>query len=716
MATAPNFKSVRFFTVLGLMALLISCAKEDSSPRGKLNRGDTTPDAPAAQSSPDSSEPVAAPSPTVAAEQAKAEAQIFTKGEKSFKLEAFKIPEIIIERQIRRGEKPSLPSTAYQMHDADLVIDLERDEMRLKVDIEANGVREKVELKGSFNKLSQIWEGQLLATDETILKERRIQAVVLCIKPYMCDQVWMDLYYYVNGKPERRQFVSGAEPAMVPISENLSIPLPKADANGMVDLPEEFLNGLKEEEALQEESESAAATVQPATPQAPVTPKTYPLDPNLKRAVEEQAKKKAAQMPPLPRKRPDRPAAKTPETSAPAKPATAPPEMFNHNIPQDEALKKKLEEYIANKGNANKPAAQMPPLPRKRPDRPAAKTPETSAPAKPATAPPEMFNHNIPQDEALKKKLEEYVANQSKPATTPVAPAVVEEAPAPPKVIPFPRPLSERPPEPKPAPAPVVSSKTVQVHQDDIPIEYTTEMQLPLPSQSQFSIQGAEDLKIDIGDDKRWGIQAKGSHTNGSLQNGIKIDEKGCGYKRRNASGQIWGTGLLLEMITEAACIAENEIKRGFPLLIGSISLRYGGDGGDRRKFGHSSHRNGLDVDLGIYHKNQNISQFWNPLQSNFASNFDYEKNWSFLKALHSTSEKRVMIVFLDKGIKSKMCKWVKEKEGLPSDPSSPEYRALRHLSHWAGHANHYHVRLYCPSTTGCVNKQADPRASGTGC
>jgi penicillin-insensitive murein endopeptidase len=167
----------------------------------------------------------------------------------------------------------------------------------------------------------------------------------------------------------------------------------------------------------------------------------------------------------------------------------------------------------------------------------------------------------------------------------------------------------------------------------------------------------------------------------------------------------------MLEMISQAACAVTQKFpERDFPLLIGNISKRL------RGSFGHASHQTGLDADIGFYNHEKAVSSFWKPLDGNFDKNFDYEKNWMFLKALQSTEEQRLMIVFVDQKIKDRLCQWVKKTEGLPKDPESAAYKALRHLRHWSGHNNHFHVRLYCPDTAGCQNMNADPNFSGTGC
>lgn len=526
--------------------------------------------------------------------------EVFIQGQRSYQFEAFKLPQVIIDRKSRRGEKVPSSGNLYEMHSSHLVIDLSKDKMILEVDLEAEGRREEIRLEGTFDRQGRNWLSNLYATDPVVRGERRVQAVVFCLRPFICDQIWMDLYYLVQGELKRRQFVVGAEKPQISLSESLSIPLPDVDSKGHLLIPPAPV--LEEDE--DHEDEASERVAPPSQP--PVAP------------VEVQ------------------PESSGNEEAAPAPAENTPEENFDGTTveqprSQPENVQEAPEDEQPVMPEAQAPVMQIPPLPRPRPK-----------------------NH-----------------------------------------------------EPQ------------KVHVDEVTVEYSTELQLPPPEIGQYSVQGAENLQIRLSG--RWSPQAMGSHTNGYLENGTLMEHRGCGIKRRDTPGRAierasqdttasWGTDLMMEMLNEAACAVERK-KSGHPLLVGNISIRRGGKYGS-----HSSHQTGLDADLGFYHKKKDITAYWRPLDGDFEANFDYERNWNFLKALHSTAEERLMIVFVDQGIKNKLCRWVERTEGLPRDENSPAYKALRHLRHWAGHANHYHVRLYCPGTSGCQNRDADPNFSGTGC
>lgn len=514
---------------------------------------------------------------TPAASGVQTSADVFVEGSRGFKFEPFKLPDVIIDRKQRRGEDLPAPHSLYSMHEAQLVIDLSKDKMLLNVDIEADGEREQIQLEGSFDRQGRNWLSNLYAVDPVIKNERRIQAVVFCLRPFICDQIWMDLYYHVKGELKRRQFVVGAEKPRISLSETTSVPLPEVNEDGLLVIPRTSM--------INDEDSERQWDTPPPPPESDSQP------------IQEEDSQESSQEP----------------------------------IAVEDAEEEEVDESVPAMPEVDQAPSQIPPMPRRR---------------------PEVFNR---------------------------------------QAIPI----------------------------DDATIEYSTEMQLPPPEVSEHSVQGAELLQINLSGG--WSAQAKGSHTNGYLENGTLMTHRGCGFKRRDVPSRpiqrssedttaSWGTDLMMEMLSEAACAAER-VKPGHPLLVGNISIRRGGKYGS-----HSSHQTGLDADLGFYHRNRDISAYWRPLEENFEANFDYEKNWAFLKALHSAAEQRLMIVFVDRGIKAKLCKWVEQNEGLPTDSSSAAYKALRHLRHWDGHANHYHVRLFCPGTSGCVNSDADPNFSGTGC
>lgn len=154
---------------------------------------------------------------------------------------------------------------------------------------------------------------------------------------------------------------------------------------------------------------------------------------------------------------------------------------------------------------------------------------------------------------------------------------------------------------------------------------------------------------------------------------------------------------------------------KGLPdVLIGDLSLSHGG----LMPGGHKSHQNGLDADIWFYHptiakrrltlkereqvgaisvankRNHTLSKHWNQQQAH-------------LLELAASSDE-VERIFVNPAIKQALCQQAdKDKQA--------DYSWLSKLRPWWGHADHFHVRLICPSSDSKCLAQA-PVPSGTGC
>lgn len=206
--------------------------------------------------------------------------------------------------------------------------------------------------------------------------------------------------------------------------------------------------------------------------------------------------------------------------------------------------------------------------------------------------------------------------------------------------------------------------------------------------------------------------QAVGFYSNGELVNGSHLDDEGKGFiKLFRERDRAWGTQELVTVITETA----STLKENFPdsehLQIGDLGQEKGG-----KITRHSSHQNGLDVDIVYYRENRQeqdlnevdgfIEQF--VVNGKLTPNFDLERNWALIKMLgHNPLVARM---FVDPVIKKSLCNYAKmEKDFLDHT------EALRKLRPLTGHADHVHVRLNCPeNSTRCIKQ--DPPSEGSGC
>lgn len=174
---------------------------------------------------------------------------------------------------------------------------------------------------------------------------------------------------------------------------------------------------------------------------------------------------------------------------------------------------------------------------------------------------------------------------------------------------------------------------------------------------------------------------------------------------------RIWGAEPMIDMIQKAAM----DMARKYPgkdrLQVEDISAKEGGE-----IEGHNSHENGLDVDLGYFkadgveHDPIKKGQYYaDPMVINgkISPNFDVERNWELMKALHRHGN--VQKIFVDQVLKNEFCRYAKSKGELAAN-----VEVLRSLRHVTNHQDHMHVRLRCPKgATRCKNAPEAPAGSG---
>lgn len=204
-----------------------------------------------------------------------------------------------------------------------------------------------------------------------------------------------------------------------------------------------------------------------------------------------------------------------------------------------------------------------------------------------------------------------------------------------------------------------------------------------------------------------------GSVDAGSLLNGECLPQDGEGYMQLFRDAQrIWGASPMINMIQKSAA----DISRRYPncdrMQVEDISAKGGGD-----IDGHSSHENGLDVDIGYYKKDcvehdpiKKKQMYADPMVINnrVSPNFDVERNWELMKSLHEHGD--VQKIFVDQVLKNEFCRYAKSKGDYQKN-----IKVLRSMRHVTNHADHMHVRLRCPPNAKQCRNQPEPPA-GSGC
>jgi len=206
--------------------------------------------------------------------------------------------------------------------------------------------------------------------------------------------------------------------------------------------------------------------------------------------------------------------------------------------------------------------------------------------------------------------------------------------------------------------------------------------------------------------------RAVGFYTNGSLEDGGCIPSEGEGYMQlyRNVNN-IFATRPLLSMIVETGRDMDEKYPNRDRLQVEEMSAREGGE-----IDGHASHENGLDVDIQFYKVNEvehipTAQQYYAPkmvVGDAVSPNFDVERNWELMKALHRHGN--VQRIFIDIKLKNALCSYARSTGDFAANT-----KVLRSLQHQTNHQDHIHVRLRCPPGNNRCVPQGDPPA-GHGC
>lgn len=197
-----------------------------------------------------------------------------------------------------------------------------------------------------------------------------------------------------------------------------------------------------------------------------------------------------------------------------------------------------------------------------------------------------------------------------------------------------------------------------------------------------------------------FGSQPVGYYNQGSLIDGECMPESGEGFIQLFRDvGHIYGTTEMIDMLERTASDMNKKYPGKDRLQIEDISARNGGDIDP-----HGSHENGLDVDIQYFKANgeEFVPTRMNPYApemvegSTVSSNFDVERNWELVKALHKNGQ--VQMIFMDQNLKNAVVNYARSKGEYAGHMK--EINSLRHVEN---HRDHMHVRLACPaSAKGC--------------
>lgn len=226
----------------------------------------------------------------------------------------------------------------------------------------------------------------------------------------------------------------------------------------------------------------------------------------------------------------------------------------------------------------------------------------------------------------------------------------------------------------------------------DDPDEVTL-AQLPAPPTTRM------DLPAPPRDDDAPGSRAA---TSGPLVGAVQLPRDRAYYLRHPQ--RAWGMPHVVES-TRAAVIA---VKKKHPgvhrLAIGDLSARRGG-----RLSGHKSHRNGRDVDVGLYFR-RSPSSYPQRFVGADAAPLDHAATWALIEAFYEQSKRPggPVQIFLDFEVQGAIHDWAR-KQGVSRRVlrevfQYPHGRWARRglVRHEPAHDDHLHVRYGCPAKARC--------------
>ena len=192
--------------------------------------------------------------------------------------------------------------------------------------------------------------------------------------------------------------------------------------------------------------------------------------------------------------------------------------------------------------------------------------------------------------------------------------------------------------------------------------------------------------------DLRNGGQAVGKANDGSLLGASLLAKEGEGYVRSSSDATSWGAGSMISLLENSSALYMQTYNPSVKIYIGDISLQTGG-----KYSPHSSHQNGLDVDV-LYMGNKRYDSVFDK-DGNLTDRYNYQANWDYWRIVVSQqilkNDKPVSIVsmiLVDPKLKELIDIWAQAQNF--TDPLDAEI--LKLLRPTVAHDDHFHLRLRC--------------------
>ncbi len=206
-----------------------------------------------------------------------------------------------------------------------------------------------------------------------------------------------------------------------------------------------------------------------------------------------------------------------------------------------------------------------------------------------------------------------------------------------------------------------------------------------------------------------------GTPMDGYLEMGEVLPKKGAGYvltEQARSRKARFGVKELVALVKQAAFKVHRKHAGGL-LKVADLSVRKGG-----RIDHHGSHQNGRDVDFIFYltdsKGNPVESHGFIPVDANGYSTdppmkyrFDTKRNWALVDAMLRSDKAKVQFIFVSNDIKTLLINYAKENGASPRNIQMAT-QIMRQPGKKA-HMDHFHVRIYCPSSDKPTCKDIGP-------
>jgi penicillin-insensitive murein endopeptidase len=181
--------------------------------------------------------------------------------------------------------------------------------------------------------------------------------------------------------------------------------------------------------------------------------------------------------------------------------------------------------------------------------------------------------------------------------------------------------------------------------------------------------------------------------TNGRLDRAVDFSAVAkaipeIGFAIGDTRDHTFGTYTLIHVLAELGQYVKDILPK-HTLFMNSASSKTGGV-----QPPHAAHQNGTDMDIRYLRDNEKEPS--DIVEGRrISKNFLVKEQWLLFKKAFET--KNVEMIFVDRVVKSAICaEALRSRDYTRGADNTPAAEWLKHIQHWDGHENHFHIRVRC--------------------